>query len=697
VNVEEKAEVKAEVMEAGMLRRLILAIVMTAVCVGSAPAQTPVPLVEGKQAAKFKDGGAAVAFGKNPSITDFPDPQCDQFGQPINKSVLEIRTDHQDFIYELPCQNWALRPAAGQFRYFDGAGSVGGITKLEWKSVSLKIEFKTENFVPLTTPVTFLEARLIIGDTDYCGRFVNFKTADFASGKITADTGSDGSVVACQAFGTPTPTATNTPTSTPTNTPTATPTNTPTDTPTETPTNTPTDTPTETPTPTDTPTPTNTRTPTITPTGTIFPTDTPTVTPTPTNTPTPTDTPTETPTSTPTETPTVTPTQTPTATFTSSPTATSTPLGVDAVYRVTTAKIRDPHVFIDVFGTGSCTDLTDPPGILGINLNSALLADAINECTDPNPADADPACEFGLNIVTFFNPLRQGPPNSGDVRVGIADSCIDADGNVATTSDVTCTLSQSTLETTTYQSFGAGETCLAPFAGTTGPGNVGNYRVCTAGANTGNVCTTNANCGTGGVCSANITNATGPCARSATIDSFVFDFQGIQLNLQNAQVGGQYQSGDPAEILGNALLRGFLPEATADTIKIDAGALSGGVINGGFTLTQLLAGPDKCDGGPNNGNNCTNDTQCPAAPGTPDPLCVGGFCDSGANQGLSCTSAANCPKTDCRISCAPAGGPSSGTLQDDRDAVDGSVGGPKTGWFFYLNLNANKVNFSLLP
>lgn len=376
-------------------------------------------------------------------------------------------------------------------------------------------------------------------------------------------------------------------------------------------------------------------------------------------------------------------------------------MGVDTLYRVSVAKIRDPHIFVDAFGTGSCSDITDPDtsGVANlINVNGTLLADAVNECTDPDPGDGNPACEFGLSIVAFFDPLRQGAPNTGDVMVGIAESCVDADGVVATTNDVTCTINTANLEGAEYQSVASGQTCLEPFPGTTGPGNVGNYKVCSGGVNNGMICTNNTKCSTGGgTCVNNITNATGPCAQSGEIASFTFDFQGIQLVLQNARLGAQYQGGDPATVLGDGLLRGFLPEATADSIKIDATSLSSGLLNGAWSLTQLLAGPDKCDGGTNHGNSCTNDSQCPAAPGTPAPLCVGGFCDSGSNQGMSCTSAATCPVTDCRISCAPAGGPATGTLQDDRDNVDGTVGGPKTGWFFYLNISANKVNHTIVP
>jgi hypothetical protein len=231
---------------------------------------------------------------------------------------------------------------------------------------------------------------------------------------------------------------------------------------------------------------------------------------------------------------------------------------------------------------------------------------------------------------------------------------------------------------------------------------VGQYKVCTAGspANIGNVCTTNGNCGTGGVCSNNITNATAPCALSAQIGAFALEFGGLAIALENVQVSATYGSGTPAGTLMNGLLRGFLPESDADQVKLDLGSLSSGAINGGFTLSQLLAGPDKCDGGTNHGGTCSNDGQCPANPGDPAPQCVGGFCDSGANQGIGCTTVAQCPLTKCRVSCAPAGFglPPAGTIQDDRDEnPPDPANDNKSGWWFYLNVEAAKVNHVLVP
>lgn len=669
-------------MEVGMFRRLFLATVASAFCVASAQAQNPMPLTEGKQSAKIRPTGGQVVFGKAPALTDFPDPRCDGGGNPINPSLIEIRTSTgQEFLYPLPCNIWALRENAGQYRYFDRSGSVGGITKVEWKSVKLKIEFKTENFIAISTPLSFLDVRLIVGDTDYCARFTDFKQADFAAGRITAETRVAGSVTTCQAFGTPTPTSTNT--ATPTDTPTATPTATPTDTPTATPTDTPTSTATPTSTPTDTPTstPTITNTPTITPTGTLDPTDTPTQTPTPTDTPTAT--PTSTPTDTPTETPTATNTATPTDTPTPLPTATptDTPDGPPRVFRVTEGFIRDPHIFIDPFGTGSCNDLTDPPGILGLSVNGALLADAINECT-PDPENP-PSCVYGLNIVVFFNPLVQGDGQGANVQVGIAESCVDADGDTGTTNDVTCTLSSATLEGANYVSQGAG-TCLEPHTGTTGPNNTGSY-------SPGAPPTDNW---------VPITNPVGPCAVSEQLASFGFEFGGVTIALENVQVAGTYTGGDPATGLSNALMRGFVPESIADSIKLHLGDLTEGVLSGTRTLTQLLPGPDKCDGGLNHGLTCSNLTQCPADPNEPTPTCVDGTCTGGANAGLTCTGDAQCPATLCRVSCAPQGfgAPPAATAQDDRDANPPNPGNtPKTGWWFYLNVNAQHVNHVIVP
>jgi len=353
-----------------------------------------------------------------------------------------------------------------------------------------------------------------------------------------------------------------------------------------------------------------------------------------------------------------------------------------------------------VFNNGSCSNLTDPPGILGLNVNGALLKDAIDECT-PVPGNP-PSCEFGLSIVTFFDPLNQEAPNGGAVKVGIAESCVDADGNVATTNDVTCTLSDANLESATYQSVGAPNTCLSAHPNTTGPGNVGQYKVCVAGTNTGNVCTTNGQCGTGGVCAFNLTVPTGPCAVSSELAGFGLEFGGLSINLENVQVAAEYQGALPATGLVDGLLRGFLPENIADQIKLDLGALSGGLLNGGKSLSQLLAGPDKCDGGTRNGLSCTDPfdagVQCPPNGGDTPPQCAGLICNGGVSEGLSCATDADCPLTLCRISCAPAGGPGGGTAQDDRDEnPPDPLNDNKSGWWFYLNVTANRVNHVVVP
>lgn len=162
----------------------------------------------------------------------------------------------------------------------------------------------------------------------------------------------------------------------------------------------------------------------------------------------------------------------------------------------------------------------------------------------------------------------------------------------------------------------------------------------------------------------------------------------IFLPLRNLQFAATYD-GDPAGRLINGLARGFLRESDADRWRIDIADSTNGLIRTTRSLAQLLPGPDKCDGGVNDGLSCSSSAGCPADANVPAPQCVAGRCTSGANDGMRCTSEADCPATLCRISCAPSGfgTPPAGTAQDDRDI------GPngESGWWFYLSFSAERV------
>ena len=338
-------------------------------------------------------------------------------------------------------------------------------------------------------------------------------------------------------------------------------------------------------------------------------------------------------------------------------------------FRVNTLQVLDPHVYIDAFGTGSCNDITNPPGLLGINVNG-LVQDFLDDC-EPVGENPEP-CVSEFNLVTVFDPLEQTAGAGGalqecmfegnpcTLRVGLVETCT-RDGE-----SVDCDGMFSNDTMTTYSNAGPGNVCLDGLPGTTGPNNGGDY-------------------------TPSVDPTGGPCGVSGEIDLTLelgSDFV-ITIPLQSLELAAQYD-GDPATGLINGLARGFVPESAADAIKLDLADLSGGLLQATRSLTQLLPGPDKCDGGLMHGEVCTNNTGCPADPNEPTPDCVEGRCTGGANAGLTCASATNCPATLCRISCAPQGFgvPPAGTAQDDRDL------GPngEDGWWFYLRFNGEAVD-----
>lgn len=316
-----------------------------------------VPLTEGMSSAELPVGSSRFEFSREPALTDFPDPRC-----PAD-SVVQVRTNLESKELPLACDKWTLDLGRGTYIYDDPDASGGQVGHIAWHSVRLVIDIETEAAL-VAGPLSFVEARLVVGPTAYCARFDRFALK--GTGIIAGD-----SNIACVTFHTPTPTPTHT--ATPTWTRTAT----------------------RTRTPTKTFTSTRTHTPTVTQTGTIFPTDTATVTPTPTITPTRTSTPV----------PTITPTRTATATITgtSTPSPTRTPKPPTA-FRFRTLTMADPHVN-GLLGT-SCLDL----GFLVDNqINTALTTDG---------ADAD--LFLDLSPLAVFRPLDQAAAG-GNIDVGFAD------------------------------------------------------------------------------------------------------------------------------------------------------------------------------------------------------------------------------------------------------------------------------------
>jgi len=198
---------------------------------------------------------ALVKFIKEPALIPAPpSPLCPAV------TTVQLRSDSGNVETQLDCNNWSATGSGWVYR--DVTGSSGGVqkiiltTKITGGKLLLKLRGDNYGAVALAGGVDYVEARLIIDATSYCGRFESppglFKKND--PDKVVAK----GPSIQCSPFASPTPTETNTvaipdtPTDTPTTTLTATPTVTPTSTATRTPTFTvpPGSTATDTPTPT---------------------------------------------------------------------------------------------------------------------------------------------------------------------------------------------------------------------------------------------------------------------------------------------------------------------------------------------------------------------------------------------------------------------------------------------------------------
>jgi len=240
------------------------AVVMAASAIAIAPSGAAAVDLTGGKVAKAKDKSgtvkdkALVKFVKDPAIVlPIPDPTCP------GTSSFRIRTNLDDSgVRNLPCSFWKAAGTKG-FKFKDKLSSIGGLKVAKIKSgpngglMLLKLKGDQYGQYALQGPVDFIEARLTLNGTEYCGRF-EAPPSDLKKNEIDKII-FKGPSIACQEpptpTATPTDTATATATATATNTATATATDTATDTPTPTWTpGGPTATPTATPTVTDTPT-----------------------------------------------------------------------------------------------------------------------------------------------------------------------------------------------------------------------------------------------------------------------------------------------------------------------------------------------------------------------------------------------------------------------------------------------------------
>ncbi len=419
----------------------------------------------------FKDK-AIVKFVKDPSVVaPIPDPTC-----PGGSSSFRLRTDlHDSGTIALGCALWKATGSTG-FKYSDPLTTTGGLRTAKIKAkpngglVLLKTKGPNHGSVGFEGPVTFVEARLTINGTEYCGRFE--PPASFEKKNESKIVLFKGPSIACAPLPTPTATSTTTESSTPTRTV--------------------------------TPSPTDTAAATATATDTPFG-----------------------------------PSPTPTATATV--TGTATPTAVPDAYRANLVELRDPHVFVDIFGT--CVDATDPPGAFGTSINGAI-ADAVN-------LDDDGDGFLDLSLLSVFRPLQQPPASGGSVEIHTGDCTPPLLGE-------TCAPGANPPGLTTYANQSSG-VCVTPLAGTTGPDNVGSYTPA-------------------------ISQPPAPCYASLPIDT-TFSLGLVDIDLQDVVQGATFV-GNPATDLSDGLIVGFLSESDADAILLPSTI----PLIGGNPLSSVLPG-----------------------------------------------------------------------------------------------------------
>jgi hypothetical protein len=281
-----------------------------------------------------------------------------------------------------------------------------------------------------------------------------------------------------------------------------------------------------------------------TPTVTVTFTSTPTVpaTPTPTATLTPTPTPSATRTSTITPTTSQTSTLTPTATATPTPTLTPT---APTAFRMTDLDLRDPHFFAVVSVLG-CADLTNL-SVLGIEGINPTLESQIQ-----NDDDGDMLLD--LSLVTTFSPFTQ-IADAGSTLDLVFPDCS------APMESTGCTLDPGAAHLPgTATNLGVPGVCLEPVGGTT------------SGYSPAVVSPT---APSGGTCFA------------ASVGTLTIPILG-GITLVDSWIGGEWFD-SPATEIRDGLIRGFLPEATANAILVPEGTTGIDSIDG-EPLSELLRG-----------------------------------------------------------------------------------------------------------
>lgn len=206
------------------------------------------------------------------------------------------------------------------------------------------------------------------------------------------------------------------------------------------------------------------------------------------------------------------------------------------VFRFDDLDLRDPHVFVDAFG--SCLDVTDSVSFGLPSLNDELQDSIRNDRDGDGLLDQSTLIEFlPLDRTLALNLMDAG---SADCTAPLASTIC---------SDITASFiaGDAALSTST--------TCLQPVAGSV----VHVYAPA-------------------------IASAAAPCFASPA-GTLAIDFGGIPIQLTDAQFGARFV-GDPATGLDNGMVRGFLSASDAANTTIPAAF----PLVGGLPLSVLLPG-----------------------------------------------------------------------------------------------------------
>jgi len=218
-------------------------------------------------------------------------------------------------------------------------------------------------------------------------------------------------------------------------------------------------------------------------------------------------------------------------------------------FRFTDVDLRDPHVFVSIFG---CRDLTDT-AFGGFSVNGKIHDSLTTDGTD------DPDAFLDLSPVLLFKPLAQGQSTNA-VEFHFADCTVPAEGT-------TCHPGANPPSALTATNQPSG-TCLDIL-----PGTVSSAMYTPV-----------------------ITVPMGVCFATNT-QTVTFHLGAIPVTLTDATIGAVYV-GNPATGLVNGLLRGFVSETSAnETILPD----SLPIVNG-KPLSALLPGGDRPPVGGNDKN-----------------------------------------------------------------------------------------------